>query len=86
MKKYWEMWVVTIINWIWHETEKKKVRHYKKKKIIYIYLNTHQFQMMRLSYQLNGGEVLLPPEVLLVVGAHGRQAIVSVHKNMDDTV
>lgn len=42
--------------------------------------------MMRLSYHLNGGEVLLPPEVLLVVWAHGRQAIVSVHNNMDNTV
>lgn len=42
--------------------------------------------MMGLSYQLNGGEVLLPPEVLLVVGAHGGQAIVRVHNNMDDTI
>lgn len=42
--------------------------------------------MMGLSYQLNGGEVLLPPEELLVVGAHGGQAIVRVHNNMDDTI
>lgn len=40
----------------------------------------------RYSYQLNGGEVLFPPQVLLVVGAHGRQPIVSVHDNMDHTV
>lgn len=73
------MWVVTIINWIWHETENKKSQTIQK-------FNTHQFQRMRLSYQLNGGEVLLPPEVLLVVWAHGRQAIVSVHNNMDNTV
>lgn len=38
------------------------------------------------SYQLNGGEVLFPPQVLLVVGAHGRQPIISVHDNMDHTV
>lgn len=73
------MWVVTIINWIWHEIGKKsqdttKIQH------------AYQFQMMGLSYQLNGGEVLLPPEVLLVVGAHGGQAIVRVHNNMDDTI
>lgn len=36
--------------------------------------------------QLNGREVFLPPQVLLVVGAHCRQAIVRVHDNVDDTV
>lgn len=40
----------------------------------------------RPSYQLNGGKVLLPPEELLVLGAHGGQAIVNVHDNMDHTV
>lgn len=53
MTKYWEMWVVTIINWIWHETENKKSDTAKIQ-------HTREFQM-RLSYQLNGGEVLLPP-------------------------
>lgn len=48
--------------------------------------DTHLFQRRRYSYQLNGGEVLFPPQVLLVVGAHGRQPIVSVHDNMDHTV
>lgn len=38
------------------------------------------------TYQLNSGEVLLPPEVLLVGGAQGRQAVVGVHDDMDHTV
>lgn len=37
-------------------------------------------------YQLDGGEVLLPPQVLLVVGAHGSQTVVRVHDDMDHTV
>lgn len=48
--------------------------------------DTHLIEGRRYSYQLNGGEVLLPPQVLLVVGAHGRQPIVSVHDDMDHTV
>lgn len=43
-------------------------------------------QELRQAYQLNGGEVLLPPQVLLVVGAHGSQTVVSVHDDMDHTV
>lgn len=38
------------------------------------------------AYQLDGGEVLLPPQVLLVVGAHGSQTIVGVHDDVDHTV
>lgn len=36
--------------------------------------------------QLNGSEVFLPPQVLLIAGAHGSQTVVRVHDNMDDTV
>lgn len=36
--------------------------------------------------QLNGGQVFLPPQVLLVVGAQSSQAVVRVHDHMDDTV
>lgn len=36
--------------------------------------------------QLNGSEVLLPPQVLLVFGAHGAQAVVCVHDDVNNTV
>lgn len=41
---------------------------------------------VRLTYQLNGCEVFLPPQVLLVVGAHGSETIVGVHDDVDDAV
>lgn len=44
------------------------------------------FSLEHSTYQLNGSEVFLPPQVLLVVGAHSSQAIVRVHDNMDNTV
>ena len=43
-------------------------------------------ELHHLTYQLNGSEVFLPPQVLLVAGAHGGQAVVRVHDNVDDTV
>lgn len=36
--------------------------------------------------QLNGCEVFLPPQVLLVAGAHSSQAIVGIHDDVHDTV
>lgn len=36
--------------------------------------------------QLNGSQVFLPPQILLVVWAQRSQAVVRVHDNMDDTV
>lgn len=38
------------------------------------------------AYQLNGSEVFLPPQVLLVAGPHRSKPVVRVHDNMDDTV
>ena len=35
---------------------------------------------------MDGGEVLLPPQKLLVGRAQGRQAVVGVHDDVDDTV
>lgn len=37
-------------------------------------------------HQLQGGQVLLPPQILLHVRANGSQAIVRVHDNMDERV
>lgn len=39
-----------------------------------------------MTYQLNGGHVLLPPEELLIGWAHSRQGIVGVHDHMDTAV
>lgn len=36
--------------------------------------------------QLDGSEVFLPPQILLVVGAQGSQTVVRVHDYVDDTV
>lgn len=40
----------------------------------------------KLTYQLDCGEVFLPPQVFLVAGAKSSQAIVSVHEDMYNTV
>lgn len=39
-----------------------------------------------ITYQLDRREVLLPPQILLVFGAHGSQPIVCVHDHVDNTV
>lgn len=36
--------------------------------------------------QLNGGEVLLPPQVFLVFWAHSTQSVVRVHNDVNNTV
>lgn len=38
------------------------------------------------TYQLDGGHILFPPQVLLIGGSHGGESIVSVHYDMDDAV
>ena len=35
---------------------------------------------------LDGGQVLLPPQVFLVFGSHGRQQVVGVHDHVDERV
>lgn len=41
---------------------------------------------VRTTYHLEGGEVLLPPDVLLVLGAHRRDHVVEVHDDVDESV
>lgn len=97
MKKYWEMWLVTITNWIWEATKKEglillplfatglhKSRLWEHK--IHKTKTMSRPAIDHLTYQLNRSEIFLPPQVLLVAGAHGSQAIVWVHDNMDNTV
>ncbi len=38
------------------------------------------------TYQLDGGHILLPPQVLLVGRSHGGESIVGVHYDMDGAV
>lgn len=38
------------------------------------------------TYHLEGREVLLPPDVLLVLGSHGGNHIIEVHDNVDKGV
>lgn len=35
---------------------------------------------------LDGGEVLLPPQILLVLGAEGREEVIPVHDDVDECV
>lgn len=83
MKKYWEMWLVTITNCICGEQQRRErplVQAPSEAR-----WNKSAQQEFR-TYQLDGGEVLLPPQVLLVVWAHGSQTVVRVHDDMDHTV
>ena len=74
------MWVVTRTNWIWGTAKKVMiVRDFTQK-------SENSYASQYLTYQLNGGEVFLPPQVLLVVGAHSGQTVVRVHDNMDHAV
>lgn len=43
-------------------------------------------QSCEVTYQLQDSEVLLPPEVPGYVWAEGRQAVVSVHEHVYETV
>jgi len=38
------------------------------------------------AHHLQGGQVLLPPEVLLVLWTHGREHVVGVHHDVDEGV
>lgn len=40
----------------------------------------------RKTYKLHGGQVLLPPEVLLVLGSSSREHVVQVHDYVDGVV
>ena len=43
-------------------------------------------EMRKRSYHLESGEVLLPPNVLLVLRTHGSHHVVKVHDNVDESV
>ena len=40
----------------------------------------------RPTYHLEGGEVFLPPDELLVLGSHGSNHVIEVHDNMHECV
>ena len=39
-----------------------------------------------MSYHLEGGEVFLPPDELLVLGSHGGDHVIKVHDDVDERV
>ena len=49
-------------------------------------LYTLTYTTYTLTYHLHDGHVLLPPEVLLVLGAHRCDSVVHVHDEMDEGV
>lgn len=47
--------------------------------------NSTAIQKIR-DYHLEGGEVFLPPDVLLVFGSHGRDHVVEIHHDVHKCV
>lgn len=48
--------------------------------------STLQLALSLWSYHLQGGEILLPPEVLLELGSEGGEQVVRVHHDVDEGV
>jgi len=60
------------------------LEHFRKDAIVKDYDVNHVTEYYHKLRHLEGGEVLLPPEVLLVLRSEGRDRVVRVHDHVDE--